>query len=600
MFMASCNKENPAVDNQQVPAERVVYLDASAPATRAGITLDSEGNGFTIDSWTEGDVIRMVYLKDSQYTSLDFEYNVVGNKFQATLPADVESIEDIKSDVSGLVYCAGQLNSENGVVALNPSEIKVDKDNKTTNLSLFASKESIAFNGNEVSARMIMDYAIVAVSNKTEAAKGIRFAKKVGEDFIGLVSLACSPAEGIVAAYAAESGVSNAFQFTVPAGDKVYFPIAHGEEIGIFNADCTPLKNSKTLAANTTYNVDIEDAPTEPTDLSEGGKANTYIVVGAGNYKFPTVKGNSEVSVGDVASVEVLWESFGTNVAPAVGDLVSSAAFKDGYISFVASDKKGNAVIAAKDATGTILWSWHIWMTDQPGIQEYYCNQAGKPKPQMMDRNLGATSATPGQTTSLGLFYQWGRKDPFMGPSGIATNSFAASTLNWPASVASNATVGTIQYATEHPTTFISNNADGNWLNTRDTNLWKEEPTIYDPCPAGYRLPYNNVWTWSLGTSNSWTTASNFNGTWKGMNFGATDKKMGADAVIWYPDQGDYHQNGSGLVNVGGWGDNWSITLVNNASQVYCLQLGNNGCVNPSAKRNFAYGQAVRCQKIVK
>ena len=33
-----------------------------------------------------------------------------------------------------------------------------------------------------------------------------------------------------------------------------------------------------------------------------------------------------------------------------------------------------------------------------------------------MDRNLGALSATPNDAKALGLFYQWGRKDPSMGP----------------------------------------------------------------------------------------------------------------------------------------------------------------------------------------
>ena len=48
-------------------------------------------------------------------------------------------------------------------------------------------------------------------------------------------------------------------------------------------------------------------------------------------------------------------------------------------------------MIAAKDAEGKILWSWHIWMTDLPMGQVYWRN-AGT----MMDRNLGALSATPG------------------------------------------------------------------------------------------------------------------------------------------------------------------------------------------------------------
>jgi hypothetical protein len=139
--------------------------------------------------------------------------------------------------------------------------------------------------------------------------------------------------------------------------------------------------------------------------LSSSGTANSYIVSGQGAYMFETVKGNSRTSVGNVISAEVLWESFGTDIQPQVGDLIKYVSYNDGYIAFHTSDvfKEGNAVIAAKDASGTILWSWHIWLTDEPQGQVYY-NNAGT----MMDRNLGATSATPGDVGALGLLYQWG------------------------------------------------------------------------------------------------------------------------------------------------------------------------------------------------
>ena len=111
----------------------------------------------------------------------------------------------------------------------------------------------------------------------------------------------------------------------------------------------------------------------------------------AGLYRFKTVKGNGAESLGGVASASILWETFGISETPEYCDLIRAFCYKDGYIAFQTTDtfKEGNAVIAAKDANGAILWSWHIWLTDQPQGHEYY-NNAGT----MMDRNLGATSAT--------------------------------------------------------------------------------------------------------------------------------------------------------------------------------------------------------------
>ncbi|MGN1221434.1 MAG: hypothetical protein ACI4TU_10920, partial [Candidatus Cryptobacteroides sp.] len=64
-----------------------------------------------------------------------------------------------------------------------------------------------------------------------------------------------------------------------------------------------------------------EEDYSSATDLSSSESANCYIVSSGGKYKFKTVKGNSSTSVGNVASCEVLWGSFGASTIPSQGFL---------------------------------------------------------------------------------------------------------------------------------------------------------------------------------------------------------------------------------------------------------------------------------------
>ena len=301
--------------------------------------------------------------------------------------------------------------------------------------------------------------------------------------------------------------------------------------------------------------------PLNCVSLDSNGSSNCYIVSESGAYKFRSVQGNSETSVEDVSKVEVLWESFGTDVAPNVGDLIKSVSYKNGEITFQTADtfKEGNAVIAAKDASGTILWSWHIWLTDQPEEQVYY-NNAGT----MMDRNLGATSATPGDVGALGLLYQWGRKDPFLGSSSISESVVAESTISWPSAVSSDSNNGTIEYAVSHPLTFITRKND-DWYYTgsssTDDTRWttsSSAKSIYDPCPVGWRVPdgdSNGVWAKALGSS------SYYVGTYDEINEGMDfTNKLASGNVIWYPAAG-YCNNYSGVLEyVGRYGYYWSCS----------------------------------------
>ena len=338
--------------------------------------------------------------------------------------------------------------------------------------------------------------------------------------------------------------------------------------------------------------------PSGYTNLSAKSSANCYIVSQSGSYCFPIVRGNASSNwLSQTKSSEVLWESFGTSTAPSVGDLIKSVSYKDGYIAFQTADtfKEGNAVIAAKDADGTILWSWHIWLTDQPQEQVYY-NNAGT----MMDRNLGATSATPGDVGALGLLYQWGRKDPFLGSSSISNSTEAKSTITWPSAVSSNSSNGTIAYATANPTTFIKYNySNYDWYYTGDSSTdntrWStsdKTKSIYDPCPAGWRVPdggANGVWSKALGSS-SYFSGYPYDSTKEGMNFSG---KLGSASTIWYPASGYRGDGGGSLFSVGNDGYYWSASP--SSYYAYRLYFDNNGRVHPSNYNSRAYGYSVRC-----
>jgi len=297
-------------------------------------------------------------------------------------------------------------------------------------------------------------------------------------------------------------------------------------------------------------------------DLSKEGTANCYLVSKEGRYKFnATVKGCSSESIGNPVSAEVLWESFGTGISPSVGDIIDKFGFINGFVVFSTKStmNDGNAVIAVKDSSGTILWSWHIWACkdfDPIATAQIYKNDAGT----MMDRNLGATSSIPGDDRTLGLRYQWGRKDPFLGryrdPTGGSYAWPVKSTLTWPApeeNVAHLVDHNTLAYSISHPTTLL----EEAWLHTlgdwycvssgsyQNNQLWSGEKTMYDPCPRGWRVPdggENGIWSKAFGSSERFE-----NGPWddvnKGMNFGSGNghspmHQLGEDTMIWYPAAG--------------------------------------------------------------
>lgn len=293
------------------------------------------------------------------------------------------------------------------------------------------------------------------------------------------------------------------------------------------------------------------------TDLSTAGTANCYLIQAAGKYKFKAVKGNSDDTVGNVKKTEVLWETFGTDVMPNVGDLVTETGYKNGYVYFSTPETfaNGNASIAVRNSKGVILWSWHIWCSEEGWNDHVYANNAGT----MMDRNLGATSATPGDIGAFGLLYQWGRKDPFMGSCALLGTNLAASTGTWNVTSSSDK----MDFAEENPTTIIKEWTGGD-VPDNGWHTLESEKGLYDPCPVGYRVPEG-------GENGFWATAMvKIDGNYqtKGMYWQLAD-----ETNAWYPYNGYLYNGTLSGESVGRSTGCWSASIMQVNSQRYSYTL---------------------------
>ena len=89
-----------------------------------------------------------------------------------------------------------------------------------------------------------------------------------------------------------------------------------------------------------------------------------------------------------------------------------------GDIFLTVGEGRGNALVALMQ-DGKVVWSWHVWVTDAPQTMTYGNGTV------FMDRNLGAAGTTAGGTDAYGMYYQWGRKDPFYGGEKTETSANA-------------------------------------------------------------------------------------------------------------------------------------------------------------------------------
>ncbi len=251
----------------------------------------------------------------------------------------------------------------------------------------------------------------------------------------------------------------------------------------------------------------------ETIDISEDISNSMFVSTPDKIYSFDatqTTPGGASISP---SSACVIWQSTPNALAYANLDDNGNIVF---YINTDSDDDdedgdtdelvEGNALIGALDSSGDILWSWHIWVSKEP----YYDAAApvvinGKT---IMNRNLGAFTNSNATTddilTSYGLYYQWGRKEPFAYPAyyngaGGTCNSMTGSDgysvlLSF---VESDSDVGTLEYALENPLEFILGVEESNydWVySAHNSELWSSTKSIYDPCPKGWRVADADVY----------------------------------------------------------------------------------------------------------
>ncbi len=354
--------------------------------------------------------------------------------------------------------------------------------------------------------------------------------------------------------------------------------------------------------------------------------ANCYVMDKTGYYMIPAFcMGNRPKSArldvdeygiygatGNPVEADYLW----TDVEGAVSD-IEYIPGKDGYISFsVNADKSGNAprgntVIALYDSvTKEILWSWHIWMSEFNEVWtdggcrkgentiDGFSSESSRKSLIIMDRNLGAVSADKNDGwKTYGLYYQMGRKDPFIGGkiaggsdqslgvhsdethmdqnlstyNNFETTAFGENTndTKWNTNLTSGWSYVkkfiTAQYGYQHPMDFASSWAtakDTRWTNKelnqdepfvsngKHEDFWNRSKTINDPCPAGWTVLGENG---KLSQSPSSSVQYTSNGVY-GIEATYTSKSSGTSSTVWWPASGFRSVDGIlGNIGIGGY-----------------------------------------------
>lgn len=396
-----------------------------------------------------------------------------------------------------------------------------------------------------------------------------------------------------------------AVKFNVESGGATSYSISGSDKD-------TDRKVTLTFSANTLLQAKSEvGSESSPVDLSIRTKngeqvretANCYVVNAPGWYMFPLVYGNgikssttdynnhlegfkgsvftthentkkmSELSSpwiydnysSETMSADLVWQDADKLIDYNSYQIVDVNSNK--YMKFHISKsniKQGNAVLAVKNSSNKIMWSWHIWVTalDVYSTQTvtstyndvtktfnfmpvplgwYSASETVNPKTYTLSvkqegsgKTANETVTQAGQTGSASgtcTFYQWGRKDPFPPSDGSSTTNATDKTLyayeiggtsttkNWSKS-SSTANIAT---SILNPLTLYYNNA--NWCNKKSYELWnvgKDDydvdfetitKSVYDPSPAGFRLPETAAFTGFTTKNGEW------NDTTKGYTF---------------------------------------------------------------------------------
>ena len=403
----------------------------------------------------------------------------------------------------------------------------------------------------------------------------------------------------------------------------------------ISQSDWTTKTHTEILKANTTGGsnentaVDLSLRDAYGNTLSSQNTANCYVVRGPGWYRIPMVYGNGIQNgatntdawtttgnstnnrlnklvndKGDVISepwisttkgwtttsgtrmAAVLWRDVNADVIP--NKMVNTyypGGGNHGYISFYVDPKticQSNVLLGlydSNDANAKLVWSYHIWITDEDLTPISVTNATGKVNKMMpvplgfvddnqsawnwatrsvvvkIKQNVSNKTATFTVTqhgTRLlkghAPYYQWGRKDPMPGtdtyvmgqPSDMVVHKALTFTS---AAMTTNKLSPAIAASIQNPTTLYqySGNSGKNWLPWMAVNLWDNNisaegtsdkaitKTVYDPCPDPFHAPSTGSYTAFMddystsnthsSTESEWNIATTWNTAYPGFSF---------------------------------------------------------------------------------
>ncbi|MDR0658058.1 MAG: fibrobacter succinogenes major paralogous domain-containing protein [Mediterranea sp.] len=339
--------------------------------------------------------------------------------------------------------------------------------------------------------------------------------------------------------------------------------------------------------------------------------SNCYIVAPDGApIAIPVSRANefdaSAIEADAVFGVELVWADVdagngaGLGADGCIAALETSGLGCNGHIIVYPGRREGNAVVAVTVGAGTdrIKWSWHIWVTSyDPGNNPKVYTNANAVTYTFMDRNLGAVHSGGsnlrwGTPESLGLHYQWGRKDPFPASASVTSDmektvytAGGATTVN--AGKTDNGGGGvSVATAVRNPSVFYycytHSYVDWCSVTTDSDTRWGNTPyvkSLYDPCPAGWRVPGQNAWT-------GHTTD----------NFAYNDTPAGRyhEQTGWYPASGLRGNNDGSLHYVAMFNYYWSATPSGNSGGGH-LYFDSRSVYLTGHATSRTYGYSVRC-----
>lgn len=208
----------------------------------------------------------------------------------------------------------------------------------------------------------------------------------------------------------------------------------------------------------------------------------------------------------------------------------------------------GNALIGVYNYNNELLWSYHLWVTKEDPTQTLtytIWDRGTSSTVEVMPFALGALrSVTSPDVDALGLYYQWGRKDPLGRASDYAEGTTtlmpmtkgegnkqgqAIPTVNAIARKnIGSTTTEVLKYSMKNPSVYLLDKGSGgsqnNWLPDKIDYLWgnpsimnstnptnssnylaetydfatcnaAQYKTIFDPSPEGFMVAYPNTFT---------------------------------------------------------------------------------------------------------